>query len=63
LPRLLGWVLLVQAIAVGLVAFPLQYFRVPGASAAVLALMLVFFLWLVATGVALLRWRPSPTAS
>jgi hypothetical protein len=24
----------------------------------VLAAMMVFFLWLIATGVALLRWRP-----
>jgi hypothetical protein len=57
LPRVLGWVLLVQAVSVGLIAFPAQYFRIPGASVVVLALMLVFFLWLVAAGVALLRWR------
>ena len=58
LPRVLGWVLLVQSVLVGLIAFPAQYFRVPGASVAVLAGMMVFFLWLIATGVALLRWRP-----
>ena len=31
-------------------------FRVAGAS---LAAMMVFFLWLIAMGVTLLRWRPS----
>jgi hypothetical protein len=43
---------------VGLVGYPLQYFRVPGGSQLVLALMLVFFLWLIAIGVTLLRWQP-----
>jgi hypothetical protein len=57
LPRALGWVLILLSVGVGLIAFPAQYFRVAGASVAVLALMLVFFLWLVAAGVALLRWR------
>ena len=59
LPRVLGWILLVIGVGVGLVGFPLQYFRVAGASLAVLAVMLVFFLWLIAIGVTLLRWRPS----
>jgi hypothetical protein len=63
LPRPLGWILLVLGVGVGLVAFPAQYFRVPGASVVVLAAMMVFFLWLVATGVALLRWRPAPGAN
>ena len=56
--RILGWVLLLQSGFVGLIAFPAQYFRVPGASLVVLAAMMVFFLWLIAAGVALLRWRP-----
>jgi hypothetical protein len=60
LPRLLGWILLALGAGVGLVAYPLQYFRVPGASLVVLAAMLVFFVWLIAMGVALLRWRPQP---
>ena len=34
-------------------------FRVAGASLVVLAAMMVFFLWLIAMGVTLLRWRPS----
>jgi hypothetical protein len=59
LPRSLGWVLLVLGAGVGLVAYPLQYLRVAGASLVVLAAMMVFFLWLIAMGVALLRWRPS----
>ena len=58
LPRSLGWILLVLGVGVGLVAYPLQYFRVAGASLVVLAAMMVFFLWLIATGVTLLRWRP-----
>ena len=57
-----SYVLLVQSAAVGLVFFPAQYFRVPGASVAVLIAMMVFFLWLVAAGVALLRWRPPAPA-
>ena len=60
LPRSLGWVMLVQGAGVGLVAYPLQYFRVAGASLVVLAAMMVFFLWLIAIGVTLLRWQPSP---
>ena len=59
LPRSLGWILLVLGGGVGLVADPLQYFRVPGASLVVLAAMMVFFLWLIAAGVTLLRWRPA----
>lgn len=58
LPRSLGWILLVLGVGVGLAAYPLQYFRVPGASLVVLAAMMVFFVWLIATGVTLLRWRP-----
>jgi hypothetical protein len=60
LPRPLGWILLVLGVGVGFVAYPLQYFRVAGASVVVLAAMMVFFLWLIATGLALLRWRPEP---
>jgi hypothetical protein len=59
LPRALGWILLVVSAGVGLLAYPLQYFRVAGASLVVLAAMMVFFLWLIAMGVTLLRWRPS----
>ena len=58
-PRALGWVLLVLGVGIGLVAYPLQYFRFAGASLVVLGGMMVFFLWLVAMGVTLLRWRPS----
>jgi len=58
LPRLLGWILLALGAGVGLVAYPLQYFHVHGASLVVLGAMTVFFFWLIATGVALLRWRP-----
>ena len=58
LPRVLGWILLAQSVGAGLIAFPAQYFRVPGAPVALLAAMMVFFLWLIAAGVALLRWRP-----
>jgi hypothetical protein len=59
LPRSLGWILLVLGAGVGLVAYPLQYFRVAGASLVVFAAMIVFFLWLIAAGVTLLRWRPA----
>jgi hypothetical protein len=59
LPRVLGWVLLVLGAGVGFVFYPLQYFRIAGASLVVLAAMMVFFVWLVATGVSLLRWRPA----
>lgn len=64
-PRSLGWVLLVISAGVGLIAYPLQYFRFAGASLVVLATMMVFFLWLIAMGVTLLRWRPkaAPAAS
>ena len=62
LPRALGWILLVLGVGVGLVLAPLQYFRVAGASLFLLPAMMVFFLWLVATGVTLLRWRPTPLA-
>jgi hypothetical protein len=58
-PRALGWVLLVLGVGIGLVAYPLQYFRFAGASLVVLAGMMVFFLWLIAMGVTLLRWRPN----
>jgi hypothetical protein len=59
LPRSLGWILLGLGVGVGLVAYPLQYFRVPGASVVVFVAMMVFFLWLIAAGVTLLRWRPA----
>ena len=59
LPRSLGWVLLILGVGVGFVAYPLQYFRFAGASLVVLVAMMVFFTWLVAMGVTLLRWRPS----
>jgi hypothetical protein len=58
-PRTLGWALLLLGVGVGLVAYPLQYFRFAGASLVVLAGMMVFFVWLVAMGVTLLRWRRS----
>jgi hypothetical protein len=63
LPRVLGWILLVQSTLVGLVAFPAQYFRLPGASLVVLGGMMIFFLWLIATAVTLLRWRPPSGAN
>jgi hypothetical protein len=63
LSRILGWILLLQSGFVGLIGFPAQYFRVPGASVVVLAGMMVFFLWLIAAGVALLRWRPPASVS
>jgi hypothetical protein len=56
----LGWILLALGLGVGLVGYPLQYFRTPGTSVVVLAAMMVFFLWLIAIGVTLLRWRPRP---
>jgi hypothetical protein len=59
LPRSLGWILLLLGAGVGLVAYPLQYFRVAGASLVVFAAMIIFFLWLIAMGVVLLRWRPA----
>jgi hypothetical protein len=62
LPRALGWIIFTLGWVVGLVTAPLQYFRVEGASVAMLAAMMVFFLWLVAIGVTLLRWRPAATA-
>jgi hypothetical protein len=62
LPRALGWILFALGVGVGLVAYPLQYFRVAGASLVVLAAMMVFFLWLIATGVSLLRWRAAAAA-
>jgi hypothetical protein len=62
LPRALGWIIFTLGWVVGLVTAPLQYFRVEGASVAMLGAMMVFFLWLVAIGVTLLRWRPAATA-
>ena len=60
LPRALGWIPLLLGAAVGLVAYPLQYFHVDGATVVVLACMIVLTLWLIATGLVLLRWRPAP---
>jgi hypothetical protein len=57
-PRWLGWVLLVPAVGVGLIAFPLGFFGFTTAGMLVLPGMLVFFLWLVAMAVVLLRWTP-----
>lgn len=59
LPRALGWILLVLGVGVGLVLAPLQYFRVAGAPLILLPAMIAFFLWLIATGVTLLRWHPA----
>jgi hypothetical protein len=49
----------VLGVGVGLVVYPLQYFRVAGASVVVFGAMMVFFLWLIVAGVQLLRWRPA----
>ena len=59
LPRSLGWILFVLGVGVGLVAYPLQYFRVAGASQVVFGAMMVFFVWLIVAGITLLRWRPA----
>jgi hypothetical protein len=58
--RWLGWILLVPAVGVGLIAFPLGFFGVTAARMLVLPGMLMFFVWLTAMGVVLLRWRPQP---
>jgi hypothetical protein len=57
-PRWLGWVLLVLAVGIGLICRPLGYFGVAAAGVAVGLGMLVFFVWLAATGIVLLRWIP-----
>jgi hypothetical protein len=57
-PRWLGWALLVPAVGVGLIAFPLGFSGVRAAGMLVLPGMLMFFVWLTAMGVVLLRWRP-----
>jgi len=54
----LGWTLLIPAVGVGLIAFPLGYFGVTAAGLLVLPGMLVFFVWLVSMAVVLLRWKP-----
>jgi hypothetical protein len=62
-PRWLGWVLLIPAVGVGLIAFPLGFFGFTTAGMLVLPGMVVFFLWLVAMAVVLLRWTPQKEAA
>jgi hypothetical protein len=57
-PRWLGWVLLIPAVGVGLIGSPLGFFGVTAAGMLVLPGMLVFFVWLTAMAVVLLRWSP-----
>ena len=57
-PHWLGWTLLVPAVGVGLIAYPLGYFGVTTAGMLVLPGMLIFFVWLVSMAVVLLRWNP-----
>jgi len=57
-PRWLGWVLLVLAVGVGLICRPLGFFGVAAAAMAVGLGMLVFFVWLAAMGIVLLRSNP-----
>jgi hypothetical protein len=45
-------------VGVGLIGFPLSFFGVEAAGMLVPPLMLVFFVWLTAMGVVLLRWSP-----
>jgi hypothetical protein len=54
----LGWALLILAVGVGLIAYPLGYFGVASAGMLVLPGMLVFFVWLTSIGIVLLRWQP-----
>ena len=58
LPRSLGWILLVLGGGVGLGGLPAAVFS-RAWRLVVLAAMMVFFLWLIAAGVTLLRWRPA----
>jgi hypothetical protein len=54
----LGWALLIPAVGVGWIAYPLGYFGVASAAMLVLPGMLIFFVWLTSIGVVLLRWQP-----
>ena len=57
-PRWLGWLLVVPAVGVGVIGFPLGFFGVAAAWMLVFPGMLIFFVWLAAMGVLLLRWTP-----
>jgi hypothetical protein len=57
-PRWLGWLLLVPAIGVGLICFPLAFAGVAAAEMLILPGMLVFTVWSIAIGLALIRWKP-----
>jgi hypothetical protein len=57
-PRWLGWVLLVLAVGLGLICDPLLFFGVATAGMLVGMGMLVFFIWLTAMAVVLVRWKP-----
>jgi hypothetical protein len=57
-PHWLGWALLIPAVGVGWIAFPLGYLGVAAAGMLVLPGMLVFFLWLTPIAIVLLRWHP-----
>jgi len=58
IPHWLGWTLLIPAVCVGLIGYPLGYFGVTVAGMLVLPGMLMFFVWLVSMAVVLLRWNP-----
>jgi len=55
-PRWLGWILLMLAVGIGLICYPLSFFGFRAATTAVGLGMLVFFVWLTAMAVVLLRW-------
>jgi hypothetical protein len=57
-PRWLGWILIVPAIGVGLICFPLSFFGVAAAATLILPGLSLFFVWQMAIGVVLLRWQP-----
>jgi len=57
-PRWLGWVLLIPAVGVGLICFPLAFVGVAAAEILILPGMLVFTVWSIAIGLVLIRWKP-----
>ena len=57
-PRWLGWILLVPAVGVGLIGFPLLFFGVAAAGMLIPPGMSLFLVWQMAIGVVLLRWQP-----
>jgi hypothetical protein len=59
-PRWLGWLLIVPAVGVGLICFPLSFVGVGPAGALILPGLSLFFIWQMAIGVVLLRWQPRP---